>query len=322
MPNKIYAFRLRYTRSPRDTINCKEKTLPLPIAEPGRELVLKAREADKTIETSGSLTLNGAGWPTNEEAERTGRFYADVLSRTCARLRLGVDFGDRAGKSFFTKAGLDAMSERSGRPVLNDVHGLMTYEQTGNPGLAFASMNAKGTRGIGPDRFLSVFGAALARPRELSKQEQVALEMFNSSFFQDSADGRFVLLMIAIEALIEQQPRDEMTKAIVQGFLSQVDALADLDGNRKHELKSGLGYLQIESISQAGRRMLREKLGAREYEGMPADQFFGSCYSLRSRLVHGLQPFPASDEVKNVVAQLEVMASHLLSTDLLDAVPD
>jgi hypothetical protein len=53
------------------------------------------------------------------------------------------------------------------------------------------------------------------------------------------------------------------------------------------------------------------------YSGMAPVKFFDHCYQLRSRLVHGQQPFPTSDEVSEVVAQLEVFVSDLLTTHLV-----
>jgi len=295
--------------------------LHLPTAEPNYEVILKARDRGKTIEASGSLVLHGAGWTTPEEAERRGRFYADILARACARLRLGADFGDRAAKSWFTKEGLDAVSKQTGRPALNDVHGLMVYEQTSRLNVVFSSLTANAVRGINLEQFLSVFNSTLSRPREFTEQERVALLLFNASFFPDSPDGRFMLLMMAVEALIEQRPQSDNVKAIVQGFLSAVDAATDLDAGEKAALKSGLGQLRRESIRQAGRRLVREKIGARNYKGMPAEEFFESCYALRSKLVHGDLPLPTREEVGGAAAQLEVMLSDLLSTDLLDVGP-
>ena len=219
MPEESYAFRLRYTRSPRDTVNCFENELHLPTAEPHHEVVLKARDRDKTIEASGSLVLHGAGWTTPEEAERLGHFYMDILARTCARLRLGADFGERAAKSWFTKEGLDVASQKTGKPVLNDVHGLMIYEQTSRPNVLFGSQSIDLRRGVNLEQFLSVYKSSLNRPREISEQERVALLLFNASFFPESPDGRFMLLMMAVETLIETQPQSDNVKAIVQGFL-------------------------------------------------------------------------------------------------------
>jgi hypothetical protein len=281
-------------------------------------MVLKARDSNKSIQESDSLVLHGTGWSTSDDAERLGRFYTDLLVRVYARLRLGADFGDRAKKSWFTQEGLAFVSKQTGRPALNDVHGLMVYERACRPNVLFTSLRADGLRGVSLEQFMSVFNLTLNRPREISDRERVALELFNASFFQKSADGRFLLLMGGVEALIEQKPRSSNVERLVQAFQSQVDADSDVEAEEKTALKSGLGQLQRESIRQAGRRLIRRKIGTRSYEGVLAEEFFGHCYTLRSRLVHGVLPFPTFEEVNPFGGQLEVMLSDLLSVDLLD----
>ena len=321
MPKEAYAFRLRYTRSPRNNVNCHESELSLPTVESGHQIVLKAREHGVTIEKSKSLVLQGAEWATPEDAEKLGRFYADILARACARLRLGADFGDRAATSWFTEAGLETLSQQAGKTVLNDVHGLMVYERSGRPNLVFASMAARGERGVSLEQFLSVFASALSRPRDLTDKERASLLLFNSSFFPDSPDSRFMLLIMATEALIEQRPQSDNIQKMIRGFITAVGMDAELEPDEKIALKNGLGNLRTESVRQAGRRLVRERLGARSYKGMPANEFFEYCYGLRSTLAHGNLPLPTRDEVSGAAAQLEVMLSDLLSGDLLDVGP-
>jgi hypothetical protein len=318
---EIHDFRLRFTPSPLNTLNCKDNELPLPAATTSHSVVLKARERAQAIEGAPSLVLQGSGWATAAEAERFGRFYSDVLARTYARLRLGADYGARAAKSAFTNYGLAFVSEKTGRPTLNDIHGLMVFERTSRPHVVFASLKGDLIRGVTQELFLSVFSSGLNRPREIAERERVALELFNASLFQRSEDARFLLLMSGFEALIEQQPQSNNVLEIIQRFLSQADEASDLSVEEKTVLKSGLGQLQRESIRQAGRRLVRGKIGTRSYAGVPAEEYFERCYILRSRLVHGELPFPTREEVSALVAQLEVMLSDLLSTDLLDVGP-
>ena len=322
MQEESFAFRLRYTRSPRKTLNCYERELRLPTSEPSQEVKLKARDADKAIEASRSLVLHGSGWASAEETQYIGRFYADILARVCARLGLGADFGERTtARSWFTKHGLELLSRQRGGAVLNDVHGLMVYEQATHPNVAFSELKGDVIVGVSLEQFLSVYNAALARPRDLSDEERAALLLFNASFFPDSADARFMLLMMAAEALfLKQRPLSDAVVAIVKEFSSTVDT-AILKPEEKQDLKSRLGNIGFESIRQAGVRTVTEKLSAKKYNGMSAGEFFDLCYTLRSRLAHGNMPLPTLEEVNGVVAQLETMVSELLSTDLLDVGP-
>jgi hypothetical protein len=189
------------------------------------------------------------------------------------------------------------------------------------PQVVFISMQADMIRGVAFEQFLSVFQTALSRPREIDNRERVALELFNASFFQTSEDSRFLLLMSGLEALIVQQPRSEAVYAFVRTLTAVIEAANRIDEMERDALKQGVGQFQRESIGQAGRRLVSETLDGRTYEGMTPSDFFSRCYRLRSRLVHGDLPFPTREELGGVVAQIEVMLSDLLSTDLLDVGP-
>lgn len=318
---RIYDFRLRFTPSPRDTLNSDAYQLDLPTLQSTHEVVLKPREADRSIREAGSMVLHGSGWKDADDAECVGAFYADVLSRTYARLRLGADFGSRAAKSVFTEAGLALLGEKTGRPRLNDVHGLMIYEKTSRPNLVFMTMQVDLTRGVSVEQFLSVFEVALSRPRNIDDRERVALELFNVSFFQASVDSRFLLLMSGLEALIAQNPRSEEVGSLVSALIATVDANTQVSEGEQNAIKQALGQLRRESISQSGRRLVSESLDGKTYGGIDPAKFFSRSYRLRSRLVHGELPFPSRAEVSSAAAQLEVMLSDLLSVDLLDVGP-
>ncbi|MCX5971863.1 MAG: hypothetical protein NTV14_10260 [Coprothermobacterota bacterium] len=297
-----------------------EHEITLPTVETSHEVVLKARETDQSIKGATSIVLRGTGWEHPEKAKEIGAFYANVLSRTYARLRLGADFGSRAEKSWVTEAGLALISKNTFRPALNDVHGMMVYDRTAMPQVVFISAQCNMIRGVAIAQFLSVFETALSRPREIDDRERVALELFNASFFQTTADSRFLLLMSGLEALIIQRPRSDAVCTFVRSLIAMIEAAHGIDAERD-ALKQGVGQFQRESIGQAGRRLVSGSLDGRTYRGMTPSDFFGCCYRLRSRLVHGDLPFPTRNELSGVVAQLEVMLSDLLSTDLLDVGP-
>ena len=319
--NPLHDFRLRFTRSPSDTLNVEGNELILPTVDTSHKVVLKAREPDRSIKDATSIVLRGTGWERPEEAEKCGAFYSDTLTRTYARLRLGADFGSRSAKSWFTEAGLTMIGNDTGRPALNDVHGMMVYDRNAMPQVMFTSMRIDASRGVPVEQFLTIFETALSRPREIDDRERVAIELFNASFFQPSVDSRFLLLMSGLEALIVQQSRSEAVCELLRRIGATVDNASNIGMAERDALKQGIGQLQRESIGQAGRRLVREALDGRLYEGMTPDRYFNRCYRLRSQLVHGGLPFPTREDVNAVVAQLEVMLSDLLSTDLLDVGP-
>ena len=314
-------FRLRFNRSPTDTLQSEETEFPLPTLETSHQLVLKAGESNKSIKDSSWIVLRGSGWASPEEAEKFGKFYTDTLLRTFVRLSLGADYGSRAGKSFFTQAGLKHFSEQIGQLLLNDTHGLMVYEQPTNQNVRFAAIKGNIVRGVSPDQFLSLFNAVLVRPREMTARERAAFELFNAALFQTSVDARFLLLMISMEALLIQKKRSHKVSSLVDRLIKEIDASDEIDEKDLGVLKQGIGQLKRQSIREAGKQLVIDLLAERIYDGVSPTEIFNRCYNLRGRLVHGNQPFPSREEVNIESPRLQRMVSDLLSFDLLDIGP-
>jgi len=277
-------------------------------------LRLHSTEADGTILKAMQLALTGEGYASEEEARLAGERYQSALMVTLARHRIGADFGQRTSKGVITDYYLSVLREAHGQRFLNDIHGLMVY--TTEPKPRFASVDAVPTRGVDPKRFCEVFSAAVDAKPVLSERENVAFSCFNASFFRQSADSRFLLLMMAIEALLDPRPRSDAARAHVDFLITQTQVAA-LSASERQSMIGALRWLSNESISQAGRNLSSELLGQRIYKGRPADKFFTFCYGLRSALVHGSIPYPSFWEIANTAADLEVFVADLLTVRFL-----
>ena len=310
----MFSFRLRFLRSPTDTIQTEASEIALPDQNAPSPLRLHNPEPNGTILKASQLALTGDGYSSEEAALRAGEKYQSALMIALARHRVGADFGLRAPKGFVTDYGLAMLQQQSGQRILNSVHGLMTFATEPKP--RFVLMNASPLRGVNPGVFQSAFSAAAAAKPELSDRETVAFSLFNASFFRQSADSRFLLLMMAIEALLDLRPRSDAARAHVESLITQTEA-AVLPADERTSMLGALRWLTNESISQAGRTLSFERLGERMYKEMPARKFFTYCYGLRSSLVHGSIPYPTFDEVANTVGQLEVYVADLLTVPFL-----
>jgi hypothetical protein len=148
----------------------------------------------------------------------------------------------------------------------------------------------------------------------------LAFDLYSASTFQPSADARFVMLVMAVETLLDPKPRPESSLAHVEHLIGLTEA-ADLPDSERASLLSSLKWLRFQSIGQAG-KTLAATLGERTYLDMTPPKFFAHCYDLRSRLVHGAALRPERREVDVAAAHLELFVSHVLSSELLDTVPD
>lgn len=309
-----YSFRVRFLRSPTDTVQTEASEVTLLDDNAPSPLRLHNPDPEGTILNATQLALTGDGYSSEEEARGAGERYQSALIIALARHRVGADFGLRAPKGFTTEYGLAMLEQQLGQRVLNSVHGLMVYATAPKP--RFALVNASLVRGVNPKQFSAAFSIAAAAKPKLSEREKVAFSLFNASFFRQSADSRFLLLMMAIEALLDLRPRSDAARTHVESLIAQTEA-AVLSANERASMLGALRWLANESISQAGRHLSVKLLGERVYQGLPAGKFFTYCYGLRSALVHGRIPYPTFDEVFNTGGQLEVFVADLLTVRFL-----
>lgn len=309
-----HSFRIRIDRSPTDTIECAESELPLVEHANSVCVSLRNKSSDQPLKDAQHLVLVGTGYTTEREAKEAGKVYEVVLMVALARVRVGSDFGFRAAKGSFTSEGLKWLEHQRNERILNDVHGLMVY--TAEPPPRFALTKAKMLRGASKETFLHAFKVAEIAQPCISDRERLAFSLFNASFFQPTADSRFLLLVMSIEALIELAARSAESQAHVKSLIATTKAALILPDERESML-GAIRWLSKESINHAGRRLVTARLGMRQYDGRTAADFFSHVYQMRSNLVHGNLTYPTFEMVGAAAAPLEVFVSELLTAPVL-----
>src|SRR5207253_2800796 len=145
----------------------------------------------------------------------------------------------------------------------------------------------------------------------LTEAQQVAYELFAASFSQTSPDGRYILLMISLESLIQPQRRAAAVREHVQELIRATNE-SGLHKNEVQSIVRSLSFLETESINQAGKRLAR-KLERRRYKDERPAEFFRRCYEIRSNLVHGKHPIPSIQDLNERSPHLEMFIADLLS---------
>jgi hypothetical protein len=303
-----YSFRVRVNRSPPCTLSSGAKDAVV-FREGEVTVSLCSATPEKSINDAERWALIGSGFDSEAKARSSGERFQDALMLSLVGLRIGVDFGERTPQGFATEAGLADMERRLGNRVLNDLHGLMTFSSTPQP--KFYSLTVNGSRGVPIDKFYEVFRNVVSHNVRLDRKERISISLFNSSFFNPNADGRFLSLVMAIEVLIAPQPKSQDAIEFVQQFIDTINS-SDLASAEKNSLAGSLEWLKQESIQQAGKTLVTARLGQRAYKGKSAKEFFTDVYNLRSRLVHGTDPFPSFEDVSSIAADVEVFVSDLL----------
>jgi hypothetical protein len=304
-----YCFRLRFELGQRQTLSFESRERRLSQSENVSIIAL----GDDPINKAEKLAVIGRGYRTEATADAAARRWQGYAERGFARANLGADFSGRSGGGVATEYGLRMFWSQTWRPVLNDFPRMVFKER---PWPRFFRMGAVGLRvGTHPNAVLGAIGRAAGLEVTMSERQALAYNLYSASFWEPSEDARFVMLMMAVETLIEPAPRSDLVGRHVDRLIEQTHNSA-LDPSEVRSLVGSLEWLRNESVGQAGRRLSRA-LGARRYADESPARFFTQCYETRSRLVHG--GFPRAS-VESRVASLEIFVSHLLSAELLDAV--
>ena len=320
----MYCFRARLRLDPRNRINVDADELVLAddVAGIGRVVLLARSESPMPLSQAEELVLRGEGYESEVEAEEAASRWVAGLRVALAASLIGADFGRRGPAQHITPAGLEWLKElllstegseaarrvADGSLVVQHVHGTQIYECEPRP--VFAALDLGVLVQRSPERLLRLIAEAAEKKVAVHDTEELAFELFSGSFFEPSADGRFLMLMMAVEVLTVPERRGEAATTHVDRLIAATHG-AGLAPEETESLANALGNLKRESINRAGQR-LAETLGSRLYlEQSPAD-FFKQCYGLRSRLVHGNQPYPTFDDVNIQAGALELFVRDLL----------
>lgn len=310
-----YSFRIRFKLPARLRIGIDSDKLLLTPLNFIPEITLRSKNQGTPIKDSKEIVLRGDGYSSEGEACVEGEQLKDVIILAFARLRIGADFGDQAAKGCMTNFGLKLLEGKTGKRFLNDVHGLMTFETEPSP--QFVAVQVKAIITTVEEKFVQVFHLAFELKTKLRREDRLAFDLFSASFSEPSADARLLMLMMAVETLLDPSPRSEHAQQHITELIRLTNDSLMLTEKEKESLTGSLQWLYNESISQAGRK-LASRLDGRSYLNMKAKNFFNYCYDLRSKLVHGNVPRPTRAEVGLAAANLESFVGDLLSGPLLE----
>ncbi len=312
-----YRFRLRFDVSEGRRINIDEAEILLH-DDQSSVVWLRALGGGQPLQDADTWLLLGSAYTSESEAVAAGVRWRGVLEQTFAVLSIAADFGDYAPKGGgFTQALLEEVRETTGHLVANEIHGLMVVPDDVDT-LVF-SASAKGRAGTPEETFLRAFSEATQCP-DIDDRTRLAFDIYSAAgFVSESPAARMVMLMMALEAMIDVGERDGASRAHIDRLL-EVTEKADLDAIDAGSITNALRGLKRESIRSAGGR-LASTMNGRTYGGLTPTQFFARCYAIRSALVHGAATRPARDDVGRTAAQLEVFVGHLIAgRTLVDAV--
>lgn len=309
-----HAFRIRVNLSKASGIEAAENRIDVPSESADHQLTLSNPDADRPLREATRLVLGGKGFKTTADAEENGKRCLHAFLFALAKHRVGVDFAPKGPLGVVTNQGLGWYVAQYKKRYENDHHGLMVYET--EPAPQFLSMSAE-MKVLSPVySVVQAIRAAIDSKISFSDREMLSLALFNGSLFQPDADGRFITLMMAIEALLEPIERSPEARGVVANFLTCVKD-SELSSEEKSSMIGSLNWLMMESITKTGQRLAEKRLPGRSYNGIVPSKFFSRCYGIRSKLVHGDAPLTGLTAIEENVATLEVFVADLLTVDKL-----
>jgi hypothetical protein len=284
--------------------------------KPDERVVLQAADGAATLAAAHRVQLRGSRYRSEAGAAAAGERWWDWLTLLLACVNVGVDFGTRAPQGGVTAEYRQVLSGQTGVPMLNDVHGLLTFEHTDAPprflrvGLGTGIVSS-------PHRRLDAALERVVRAEPvMTARQRLAYDLYAGSMSETNADARFMLLMMAVESLLDPQPRSAPAQSLVRGLIAQVTS-SELERPEIDPIVGSLRWLAKDSISRTG-RILAKSLRPRTYGGQDPVDFFTNCYTLRSALAHGADPRPSRTEVDLGAARLEPFVAHLITGPLLE----
>lgn len=272
--------------------------------------VIRALPHGTAFDHATQFDILREGFESETAAQAHGERFLDALRLALTQTSTAVDFGDHRGSGGLTPESLDRAAQASGAQVLNGRLGLQVYRA--EPQTVFMDMgNPRVGADFPVDKLIDLVDTVFADAPPLSRRESLALELFHAALFETRPRARLLLLVAAVESLLEPEVRGNQAKLFVDDLIIRTQA----SGMEKHEVDSIVGalrWLRKESISRTGRSLGSRLLAGREYADLPPDRFFAKVYSVRSALVHSGKTTLFPDEFLGFVGHTQRFVRELI----------
>jgi hypothetical protein len=303
-----YMFRVRFKIGPNTRIEAKVDELVLDETD-GVRVFLRSLTPGQLVSDADEMAMRGEGYATEAQAAAEGKRWVDALVLGMISDLVGIEFGERSQTGGYSPAGLELISAANpGLRPYNDIAGLQVVSESPPP--VFARVQATAIGAKNGDAIAAQVREAFSQHAEPDERSLLACEMYAASHFMPSEDSRFLMLMIAVEALIEAGTRSAAQVEAIDGLVEHLASLS-LSEEERRSLTQTIAGLKTESINFAGKR-LAATLGDRKYANKSPKRFFRDCYDARSDLVHGNLGRPGTETIRGLVGPLAHFVRDLI----------
>ncbi|MBS4727232.1 hypothetical protein MSM1_02260 [Mycobacterium sp. SM1] len=256
------------------------------------------------------LTLEGQGYPCADKAYEEGKRWRHRLSVAFAHAGIAADFD----------APPFPERRQNDRPESPEAPGLHVFPQAGLMVHIGITMNAFVGQCL--DTFLSHLSQDLdpalgSVPQGLDQRLELAYATFHRALATRNAELKFVFLVTAVEALIEEGEKPQPIRDALRVLQKHVrDQSADFAPDVKERLIQILENAEQESISQRGAQLASQLSGT--YGDKTPEGFFKHVYGRRSQIVHGSTEYtgknkrPSARQIAGDIPELQRFVLDLL----------
>jgi len=255
------------------------------------------------------LALKSGPFESASEAEASGQKVLAGLVLASLRGAYGVSIQAQVPGGGVTNYGKKTLGAGRFDAIFDDAYGLTIFEDPGRAafvriGEMRLSIAARETA------FVETWSAAATAAVRWDDRTLIGYDLYASSRFENSTRARFLLLIMAIEALVEQSRRSESEVALIERLLHTIND-ARLPTEQSAPLLSGVGMLKNVSISHACRSHLGRSIAARIVTDPEAAEHFTACYRIRGQIVHG-GATPSASQLSDHSSRMETTVRELL----------
>jgi hypothetical protein len=209
----------------------------------------------------------------------------DSLCFLCLEMSIGILLNPELKSSWFSESFLSELSSINNANVIDDFIGVKvipdgTICMTLPPPTVTSSVDIK--------TFEELFNKYVNLEYKNTERLLRAIEIYNSSNYLSiiNQSARFILLMSAVEALIEQESVSKKLQNSLTSYIKRIKELK-IKSDEKSSILTSLSFLKKISIKRSGKMLVNTLLDKdKRYNAFPPDIFFGKAYDLRSRFVH------------------------------------
>lgn len=277
-----YRFRLTFHHHSTGLFRFEENSLPL-VMDDGTELTLVARDADE-LRNAAKFHFDSAGYPNEQKAREAGERLRSRLKVINCALGLGMTIPTVDGNSGFVSEEIKEKAQKSGGVLLDTIVGLKIYPDDGTH-LEFVS--AGKIKAYPSDPLYVLKGLKQIWDIDIKYDDQAgdALEILSLATKETSPKTKFLTTYLAMERLIETEPRTDSAQLLIDNFIEQVKK-SHLKREEVDSLVGSLGHLKRQSFSSAFSGFAKRISNPKEINGTPVQKFVSECISARNRIAH------------------------------------